>query len=64
MHKEGFVRMATPVVLDSNLAALYEMVCHSSTSVAWLEGVTRLKLLARQKVAWDAVQQELFATAV
>lgn len=60
LHGAGFVRLASPVVLEGNLANLYHKVCQSETVEEWLEGTASLREKAEEKQARQSHQKKLF----
>lgn len=62
LHAEGFVKLAEPILMNKDLAALYEMVCHAGTNEAWRSGVRKLKKAALAlKLDYQQQNELLFA---
>lgn len=64
LHGAGFVRLASPVVLDGKLAALYQQLCKSVTADEWAEGAAHLRQKAEEVRARQIEQKELFDNAM
>lgn len=60
LHGAGFVRLASPVVLDGELAILYRQLCKSATAEEWAIGAAHLRQKAEEAKARQIVQKELF----
>ncbi len=60
LHGAGFVRLASPVVLEGNLANLYHNVCKSETVEEWLEGTAYLRQKAEGTQTQQSSQNKLF----
>ena len=61
MHREGMVRLGTPVPLIGSLLSTYQALCKVSVARDWLEGVIALKSQAKASMAEPPPQQDLFA---
>lgn len=64
LHGTGFVRLASPVLLDGELAALYRQLCKSATAEEWAEGAAHLRQKAEEAKARQIEQKELFDDAM
>lgn len=62
MHREGFVRLGTPVSLNGPLLSAYKELCQASCAEEWLEGVKDLKRQAKSYVSLSSRQQSLFSS--
>jgi hypothetical protein len=61
LHGAGFVRLASPVVVDGELAALYHHLCKSTTAEEWAEGASCLRQRAEEAAkALQTAQKTLF----
>lgn len=60
LHGPGFVRLASPVVLDGDLAELYRQVCMSLSADEWAEGAMYLRQMADLKLIHQMTQQDMF----
>ncbi|WP_237247967.1 hypothetical protein [Sideroxyarcus emersonii] len=60
LHGAGFVRLASPVVLEGDLANLYHKVCKSETVEEWLEGTASLRQKAEETQTRQSPQKKLF----
>ncbi|MBA3022633.1 MAG: hypothetical protein KKG03_03465 [Gammaproteobacteria bacterium] len=60
LHGLGFVRLASPVVLDSDLLSIYHQVCRSETVQEWIEGTSYLRQKAEDAKAQKSPQKKLF----
>lgn len=58
---DGFVKLASPVVLEGHLAELYASACRSSCPQEWLETVGQLKMAAMQAMQRSHSDNDLFA---
>lgn len=63
LHGPGFVRLASPVVLDEELAVLYRQVCMSLSANEWIEGAMYLRQMADLKLIHQLTQQDMFREA-
>ncbi len=61
LHGAGFVRLASPVVLEGDLANLYHKVCKSETVEEWLEGTAILRQKAEETQTPQSPQKKLFS---
>ncbi len=62
MHREGFVRLGTPVLLNGSLLSAYRELCQASCAEEWLEGVKDIKRQAKSSVSLSSRQQSLFSS--
>lgn len=60
LHGVGFVRLASPVVLEDDLAVLYHQVCKSETVEEWAERSARLRQRAEEIQIQQFSQKRLF----
>lgn len=60
MHREGFVRLGTPVVLTESLLSAYKALCQVCDAEDWLAGVVDLKQQARASLVQSQRQPSLF----
>lgn len=63
LHGAGFVRLASPVVLDGKLAILYRQLCNSVSADEWAEGALQLRQKAGEAKVRQIEQKELFDNA-
>lgn len=59
LHAEGFVRLASPVIIDSTLMPLYWAACEAKSQIAWHENVGALKLAAKKRTSETSSQPSL-----
>lgn len=60
LHGAGFVRLASPVAVDSDLAILYNEVCRSKTAEDWAVGAAYLRQKAEEARLQQGAQTILF----
>lgn len=60
LHGAGFVRLASPVVLNGKLAILYRQLCNSVSADEWAEGALQLRQKAEEIGIRQLVQKDIF----
>ena len=60
LHGTGFVRLASPIVLDGKLAILYRQLCKSESVEEWAEGAAHLRQIAEEAMGKQIKQKILF----